>query len=86
MFQIGFVELVILVIVVIVFLKPEDLPAFFRKIGRVLGELKSFTRAFKWKMTEMEIEENRKKKEAANQKSSDSDIIENNEASADKKE
>ncbi len=40
MMGIGFSELVVIVLVVLVFIKPEDLPAFFRKLGKIYAELK----------------------------------------------
>jgi Sec-independent protein translocase protein TatA len=40
MFGIGFSELALIVLVVIVFIRPDDLPAFFRKAGRAYAELK----------------------------------------------
>ncbi|HET7838230.1 MAG TPA: hypothetical protein VFL04_00625 [Rectinemataceae bacterium] len=40
MMGIGFSELVVILLVVLVFIRPEDLPAFFRKLGRIYAELK----------------------------------------------
>lgn len=40
MFGIGFSELVLIGLVVIVFIRPEDLPVFFRKLGRIYREIK----------------------------------------------
>jgi sec-independent protein translocase protein TatB len=40
MFGIGFSEIVIIVLVVIVFVRPADLPAFMRKLGKLYGEAK----------------------------------------------
>ena len=37
MFGIGFSEIVIIMLVVIVFVRPTDLPAFTRKLGRLYG-------------------------------------------------
>ena len=40
MFGIGFSEIVIIALVVIVFVRPSDLPAFVRKLGRLYGQAK----------------------------------------------
>ena len=40
MFGIGFSEIVIIALVVIVFVRPADLPAFVRKLGRLYGQAK----------------------------------------------
>ena len=40
MFGIGFSELALIVLVVIVLIRPDDLPAFFRKAGRAYAEIK----------------------------------------------
>jgi Sec-independent protein translocase protein TatA len=40
MFGIGFSELAVLVIVVLVMIRPEDMPAFFRKMGRLYAQAK----------------------------------------------
>jgi sec-independent protein translocase protein TatB len=40
MFGVGFSEIVIIVLLVIVFIKPEDLPRFFRTVGRWYGKAK----------------------------------------------
>jgi Sec-independent protein translocase protein TatA len=42
MFGLGIWELVIIIIVVVLFVKPEDLPKFFRKVGKLYGELKRY--------------------------------------------
>ncbi len=42
MFGLGIWELVIIVIVVILFVRPEDMPKFFRKVGKLYGELKRY--------------------------------------------
>ena len=41
MFGIGLGELIVIAIAIFVFIKPEELPGFFRKIGRAWGELRS---------------------------------------------
>ena len=40
MFGIGFSEIVIIALVVIVFVRPADLPAFVGKLGRLYGQAK----------------------------------------------
>lgn len=40
MFGIGFTELVVIVLVGIVFIRPDDLPAFFRKVGKIVAEIR----------------------------------------------
>jgi sec-independent protein translocase protein TatB len=40
MFGIGFSELVLIGLVLILFIKPEDLPKFFRSAGKLYGQLK----------------------------------------------
>jgi sec-independent protein translocase protein TatB len=40
MFGIGFSELVIIGLILIIFIKPEDLPKFFRSAGKLYGQLK----------------------------------------------
>jgi sec-independent protein translocase protein TatB len=40
MFGIGFSEIVIIALVVIVFVRPDDLPAFIRKAGKFYGQAK----------------------------------------------
>lgn len=41
MFSIGFSELAIIALVLIVMIRPDDMPAFFRKMGRLYGQIKS---------------------------------------------
>jgi len=41
MFGIGFSELAIIALVLIVMIRPTDMPAFFRKMGRLYGQIKS---------------------------------------------
>ncbi len=37
---IGFSELIVIALVLIIFIRPDDLPAFFRKLGKLYAELK----------------------------------------------
>lgn len=41
MFGIGWNELLVIFVVVIVFVRPKDLPKLFRQIGKLYGKLKS---------------------------------------------
>jgi Sec-independent protein translocase protein TatA len=38
MFGIGFTEIIVIVIVLLVFMKPEDLPSTVRMIGKLYGK------------------------------------------------
>jgi sec-independent protein translocase protein TatB len=40
MFGIGFSELVLIGLILILFIKPEDLPKFFRSLGKIYGQMK----------------------------------------------
>jgi sec-independent protein translocase protein TatB len=40
MFGIGPSEIILVVIVLIIFIRPEDLPKFLRSAGKVYGEIK----------------------------------------------
>ncbi len=40
MFGLGFIEILVIFLAVIVFVNPKDLPTFFRKLGRVYGQIK----------------------------------------------
>lgn len=64
MFEISWSELFILVVVILIFVKPKDLPFFFNSCGRFLGDLKrqanEFRRQFEDAMREAEMENIRK--------------------------
>lgn len=59
MFSLGFSEILIILLVLIIFIKPEELPVFFRKTGRIIGELNRMKEDLK-KMAETKPEEDRK--------------------------
>ena len=40
MFGIGFGEILVVLLIAIVFIRPEDLPKFLRNAGRLYGQLK----------------------------------------------
>jgi len=44
MFKIGIWEILIIVLMVIVFLRPKDLPELFRKIGRFYAQIKDLSK------------------------------------------
>ena len=40
MFGIGFGEILIILLIIIIFIRPEDLPKFLRSAGKLYGQLK----------------------------------------------
>lgn len=64
MFEISWSELLILGVVILLFVKPKDLPYFFNTLGRFFGDLKrqanEFRRQFEDAMREAEMENIRK--------------------------
>ena len=42
MFGLGFLEIVVIIIIMILVNKPEDLPKLLRKIGQIYGQLQRF--------------------------------------------
>ena len=40
MFGLGFFEILVIFLVVIIFVNPKDLPGFFRRVGRVVRQLR----------------------------------------------
>ena len=46
MFNIGLPELLVIVLVVVVFLNPRELPGFFRKLGRGVQQIKHMREEF----------------------------------------
>jgi len=54
MFGLGLWEIVIIIVAVLIFIKPEDLPGFFRKIGRIYGQIKQYNREMVKKLREIE--------------------------------
>ncbi|MGM0674479.1 MAG: Sec-independent protein translocase subunit TatA/TatB [Spirochaetota bacterium] len=56
MFGLGFWELVILAVAVLVFVPPRRLPAVFYKIGRIYGEIRAFNRNIRATMRSIERE------------------------------
>jgi sec-independent protein translocase protein TatB len=39
-FGLGFVEILVILLVAIVFINPKDLPKLFRRLGRLVGQLR----------------------------------------------
>jgi Sec-independent protein translocase protein TatA len=56
MFGLGFWEMVVIGIVVLIFIQPRDLPAFFRKAGRLAGQIRSAYDMFMKHVRDMENE------------------------------
>jgi Sec-independent protein translocase protein TatA len=46
LFGIGLPELIIIVIGVLIFINPKELPSFFRKVGRVVQEMRQMRESF----------------------------------------
>jgi Sec-independent protein translocase protein TatA len=40
MFGLGFVEILVIFLVAIIFINPKDLPKLFRRLGRLVGQLR----------------------------------------------
>ena len=53
MFDIGAAELLLVAIVALVVIGPKDLPAALRGVGRVLGQVRSFTNQFRFSLDSM---------------------------------
>jgi len=53
MFDIGAAELLLVAIVALVIIGPKDLPAALRGVGRVIGQLRSFTGQFRFSLDSM---------------------------------
>ncbi len=59
MFSLSLGEILLIAVVLFVFIKPEELPGLFRKIGHVLGELNKIKSEFK-QMASKKPEEDKK--------------------------
>jgi Sec-independent protein translocase protein TatA len=46
MFGLSVGEILLLIVVMVVFIKPEDLPAIVRQLGRMYGQLMQIYRTF----------------------------------------
>ena len=69
MFGLGFIEILVIFLAVIVFVNPKDLPAFFRKLGRVYGQIKDFRNKSVGYFQEIERQIERQSKESADEQS-----------------
>ncbi|MBN1412267.1 MAG: hypothetical protein JW969_15585 [Spirochaetales bacterium] len=58
MFGLGIVEILIIVLVAMVFLKPEDLPGAFRKLGKFYAQLTQMKNSVVNSIKEIEVESN----------------------------
>ncbi len=56
MFGLGFWEIIVILLMVIVFVKPKDLPRFARKIGRYYGKFRDLSRYLSSKIRDFEDE------------------------------
>lgn len=52
MFDIGWLELMVIGIVALIVVGPEDLPMMFRKVGRIMGQMRGMAREFQRSMEE----------------------------------
>ena len=52
MFDIGFLELIIIGIVALIVVGPKDLPGMFRQAGRFMGKMRAMAREFQRSMEE----------------------------------
>ena len=56
MFRIGLPEILIVLAVVVILVKPKDLPGFFRKVGRGVRQLRGMRQDFTRSVREMQDE------------------------------
>ena len=54
MFRIGLPEILIVLAVVVILVKPKDLPGFFRKVGRGVRQLRGLREEFTRSVREMQ--------------------------------
>ncbi len=40
MFGIGFWETIVIILIILIVIKPDDLPKFFHKMGKIIGEIR----------------------------------------------
>ena len=57
--KIGFWELVVVVIVAFVFIGPDQLPVYAKKIGKMLRELKKYTDRKSTRLNSSHLEQSR---------------------------
>ena len=73
MFGLGFWELVAILIVAVLFLKPDDIPALFRSLGRLHGRLAGMYREMMRAAEEVEDELRRPLRSSALQEAAEQD-------------
>ena len=59
MFGLGFWEILMIALVIIVFVPPKDMPKVFSRIGKVYGEIRSFNRSVRNTMRTLELDVDR---------------------------
>ena len=62
MFNIGLIELLIIVFFSLIFIKPEDLPKITNKLGLFYRKINQYFFNLKYDLTNLDIEELEKKK------------------------
>ncbi|UCF97991.1 MAG: hypothetical protein JSV89_00290 [Spirochaetaceae bacterium] len=73
MFGLGFFEILIILLVAIVFINPRDLPKFFRRLGRLVGQLRDIRDSSVRYMRRIEREIEEEERTSAGQGHGDSD-------------
>ena len=63
MFNIGLIELLIIVFFSLIFIKPEDLPKITNKLGLFYRKINQYFFNLKYDLTNLDIEELEKKKQ-----------------------
>lgn len=53
MFGLGFWEIVVILLVAVVFIRPQDLPKVARKMGRYYGKFRELSRTISMKMRDI---------------------------------
>ncbi len=46
MFGIGFFEILIIIFIILIFIKPQDLPSFIRRIGKIYSQVRNGYNSF----------------------------------------
>ncbi len=57
MFSLSFGEILVIGAILLILIKPEELPGIFRKIGKILADVKKIKDEFK-QMAELKTKEN----------------------------
>jgi Sec-independent protein translocase protein TatA len=73
MFGLGFFEIVVVFLVVIIFVNPKDLPRLFRRLGRVVRQLRDIRDSSMRYMRRIEREIEEEDRTAAGQPEGDSE-------------